>query len=80
MGTQGPLTASDSVLYVIGNKPHAGGDAQAILLVDLAQDLIHVHLLEEREMAELRERDAEIVWPPDVQATIANWQDLARDE
>lgn len=80
MGTQGPLTAEGSVLYVIGNKPHAGGDAQAILLVDVGQDLIHVHLLEEREMAELRERDAEIAWPADVSATIANWQELAREE
>jgi pyruvate/2-oxoglutarate dehydrogenase complex dihydrolipoamide acyltransferase (E2) component len=80
MGTQGPISADDTVLYVIGNKPHAGGDSQAILLIDLAQDLVHVHLLEEREMAELRERDADIAWPPDVQTTIANWQELARDE
>jgi hypothetical protein len=80
MGTQGPLSADGPVLYVIGNKPHAGGDSQAILLIDLTQDLVHVHLLEEREMAELRERDAEIAWPPDVQTTISNWQDLAREE
>jgi hypothetical protein len=80
MGTQGPISIDDTVLYVIGNKPHAGGDSQAILLIDLAQDLVHVHLLEEREMAELRERDADIAWPPDVQTTIANWQELARDD
>jgi hypothetical protein len=80
MGTQGPISLDDTVVYVIGNKPHAGGDSQAILLIDLAQDLVHVHLLEEREMAELRERDADIAWPPDVQTTIANWQELARDE
>jgi len=80
MGTQGPISLDDTVLYVIGNKPHAGGDSQAILLIDLAQDLVHVHLLEQREMAELRERDADIAWPPDVQTTIANWQELARDD
>lgn len=80
MGTQGPISADGPVLYVLGNKPHAGGDAQAILLIDLDQDLIHVHLLEEREMAELRERDAEIAWPGEVQTTIASWQDLARDD
>jgi len=80
MGTQGPLSADGPVLYVIGNKPHAGGDEAAILLIDLSQDLIHVDLLDEREMAELRERDVEIPWPADVQATITNWQDLAREE
>ena len=31
-GTQGPLSADGVVLYAIGNKPHAAGDEQAILL------------------------------------------------
>lgn len=79
MGTQGPLGAEGDVLYVLGNKPHAGGDSQAILLIDLGQDLIHVRLLEETEMAELRERDVEIALPDEVKTTIANWEELARD-
>ncbi len=80
MGTQGPIAAEGAVLYVIGNKPHAGGDSQAVLLVDVDRDLIHVHLLEEQEMAELRERDEEIPWPDDVATTISNWQELARED
>jgi hypothetical protein len=79
MGTQGPILANGDVIYVIGNKPHAGGDSAAILLVDLDQDLIHVRILDETEMAELRERDLEIVLPADVATTIANWEELARD-
>ncbi|RIK94538.1 MAG: hypothetical protein DCC71_23615, partial [Proteobacteria bacterium] len=79
-GTQGPISEQGSVLYAVGNKPHAGGDSQAILLVDLAQDLIHVKLLEELEMSDFRERDAEIVLPEEVEATIANWNELAREE
>lgn len=80
MGTQGPIAAAGQVLYVLGNKPHAGGDSQAVLLVDVDRDLIHVHLLEEQEMAELRERDEEIPWPDDVATTISNWQELARED
>jgi hypothetical protein len=79
-GTQGPISEQGSVLYALGNKPHAGGDSQAILLVDLAQDLVHVKLLEEREMSDFRERDAEIVLPEEVETTIANWNELAREE
>jgi len=79
-GTQGPLSEEGPVLYALGNKPHAGGDSAAILLIDVPRDLIHVHLLDEREMAEFRERDEPIELPADVQTTISNWQDLARDE
>jgi hypothetical protein len=78
-GTQGPLSADGDVLYAIGNKPHAGGDSQAILLIDVSRDLIHVRLLDELEMAEYRERDEEIPLPPDVETTISNWEELARD-
>jgi hypothetical protein len=78
-GTQGPLSAEGDVLYALGNKPHAGGDSQAILLIDVPRDLIHVRLLDELEMAEYRERDETIALPPDVETTISNWEELARD-
>jgi hypothetical protein len=78
-GTQGPLSAEGDVLYALGNKPHAGGDSQAILLIDVPRDLIHVRLLDELEMAEYRERDEVIALPPDVETTISNWEELARD-
>jgi hypothetical protein len=78
-GTQGPLSEENGVLYAIGNKPHAGGDSAAVLLVDPARDLIHVYLLDELEMAELRERDEPIALPADVQTTIENWKEMARD-
>jgi hypothetical protein len=78
-GTQGPLSEENGVLYAIGNKPHAGGDSAAILLVDPARDLIQVYLLDELEMAELRERDEPIALPADVEATIENWKEMARD-
>ena len=78
-GTQGPLSAEGDVLYAIGNKPHAGGDSQAILLIDVPRDLIHVRILDELEMAEYRERDEPIARPPDVETTISNWEELSRD-
>ena len=78
-GTQGPISEENGVLYALGNKPHAGGDSAAILLVDPARDLIHVYLLDELEMAELRERDEPIALPGDVVTTIENWKEMARD-
>jgi hypothetical protein len=78
-GTQGPFSAEGDVLYAIGNKPHAGGDSQAIILIDVPRDLIHVRILDELEMAEYRERDEAIPLPPDVETTISNWEELARD-
>jgi hypothetical protein len=79
-GTQGPLSADGPVLYAIGNKPHAAGEEQAILLIDLDRDLVNVKLMNEMEMQEFRERSEVVELPAEVQTTIANWEDLASDE
>jgi hypothetical protein len=78
-GTQGPLSADGPVLYAIGAKPHAAGDEQAILLVDLDRDLVNVKLMDTAEMQEFRERSEAVELPGEVQTTIANWEDLAGD-
>lgn len=78
-GTQGPLSADGVVLYAIGNKPHAAGDEQAILLIDLERDLVNVKLMNEIEMKEFRERSEPVEVPAEVQVTIANWEDLSGD-
>ena len=79
-GTQGPLSADGPVLYAIGAKPHAAGDEQAILLVDLDLDLVNVKLLDATELQEFRERSQAVELPSEVQTTIANWEDLANDD
>jgi hypothetical protein len=79
-GTQGPLSADGPVIYAIGAKPHAAGDEQAILLVDLEQDLVNVKLMDAKEMQEFRERSQAVELPGEVQTTIANWEDLANDD
>jgi len=78
-GTQGPLSIDGPTLYAIGNKPHAAGDEQAILLVDVDRDVINVKLMNAEEMRDFRERNQAVELPSDVQATIANWEDLADD-
>ena len=78
-GTQGPLSADGPVLYAIGARPHAAGDEQAILLVDLDRDLVNVKLMDTAEMQEFRERSEAVELPGEVQTTIANWEDLAGD-
>ena len=78
-GTQGPLSADGPVLYAIGARPHAAGDEQAILLVDLDRDLVNVKLMDTAEMQEFRERNEAVELPGEVQTTIANWEDLAGD-
>jgi hypothetical protein len=78
-GTQGPLSADGFVLYAIGNKPHAAGDEQAIVLIDLERDLINVKLMNPAELQEFRARSEAIEAPVEVQTTIANWEDLAND-
>ena len=79
-GTQGPLSSDGAVLYVIGNKPHAAGDEQAILLVDVDRDLVNVKLMDPQQMQEFRERSEAVELPGEVQTTIANWEDLANDD
>lgn len=79
-GTQGPLSADGPVIYAIGNKPHGGGDEQAILLIDVDRDLINVKLMNQTELQEYRERSEAVELPTEVQTTIANWEDLANDE
>jgi hypothetical protein len=78
-GTQGPLSADGPVLYAIGARPHAAGDEQAILLVDLDRDVVNVKLMDTAEMQEFRERNEAVELPGEVQTTIANWEDLAGD-
>ncbi|MDD1632895.1 MAG: isoprenylcysteine carboxylmethyltransferase family protein, partial [Methylococcaceae bacterium] len=78
-GTQGPLSIDGPTLYAIGNKPHAAGDEQAILLVDVDRDVINVKLMNAEEMRDFRERNEAVELPSDVQTTIANWEDLADD-
>ncbi len=78
-GTQGPLSADGPVLYAIGNRPHAAGDEQAILLVDLDRDLVNVKVMDATEMQEFRERNEAVELPAEVQTAIANWEDLASD-
>jgi hypothetical protein len=78
-GTQGPLSADGPVLYAIGNKPHAAGDEQAILLVDVERDLVNVKLMNAEDLLDFRERDEAVELPPDVQTTLANWEELAHD-
>jgi hypothetical protein len=78
-GTQGPLSADGPVLYAIGNKPHAAGDEQAILLVDVERDLVNVKLMNAEDLLDFREREEAVELPPDVQTTLANWEDLAQD-
>ena len=79
-GTQGPLSAEGAVLYAIGNKPHAAGDEQAIVLVDLERDLVNVKLMNETEMQAFQERSEAVEAPAEVQLTIANWEDMAGDD
>lgn len=79
-GTQGPLSADGPVLYAIGNKPHAAGDDQAIVLIDVDRDVINVKLMNTEEMRDFRERNEAVEVPGDVQTTIANWEDVESDE
>jgi protein-S-isoprenylcysteine O-methyltransferase Ste14 len=79
-GTQGPLSADGSVLYAIGNKPHAAGDDQAILLIDVDRNVINVKLMNAEEMRDFRERNEAVEVPGDVQTAIANWEELGSDE
>jgi hypothetical protein len=79
-GTQGPLSAEGLVLYAIGNKPHAAGDDQAILLIDVDRDVINVKLMNAEEMRDFRERNESVEVPGEVQTTIANWEELGSDE
>jgi len=79
-GTQGPLSADGPVLYAIGNKPHAAGDEQAILLVDVDRDVINVKLMNAEQMQDFHERNESVEIPGDVQTTIANWEEMGDDE
>ena len=79
-GTQGPLSADGPVLYAIGNKPHAAGDEQAILLIDVDRDVLNVKLMNAEEMQDFHERNESVELPADVQTTIANWEETGDDE
>ena len=79
-GTQGPLSADGAVLYTIGNKPHAAGEDQAILLIDVDRNVINVKLMNAEEMRDFRERNEAVEVPGDVQTTIANWEELGNDD
>lgn len=73
LGTSGPLVQDGSVLYITGNKPHEGGDEQAAVVVDTAQNALRVWLVHGGREQELRDPPAlQVDWPADVLTLQAN--------
>ncbi|AXK40139.1 hypothetical protein [Crenobacter cavernae] len=71
MQVSGPLE-KDRVLYVTGNKPHEGGDANAYLLIDTANRKLEVGLLTRGKLKVYASPGEAIYKPKDVETHIAH--------
>jgi hypothetical protein len=79
LGTSGPLTQEGDLLFVTGNKPHEGGDEQAAVVVDLAQNAVRVWLAHAgQEQDKSDPATATVAWPSDVQAMQSNHKDMKK--
>ncbi|MDR0261253.1 MAG: hypothetical protein LBI76_15745 [Comamonas sp.] len=79
LGTSGPLTQQGDLLFVTGNKPHEGGDEQAAVVVDLAQNAVRVWLAHAgQEQDKSDPATATVAWPSDVQAMQSNHRDMKK--
>lgn len=77
LGISGPLVQDGSLLYITGNKPHDGGDEQAAVVVDTAQNALRVWLVHAGKARELQDpASLEVAWPADVLTMQANLRAL----
>lgn len=77
LGTSGPLVQDGGLLYISGNKPHDGGDEQAAVVVDAAQNAVRVWLVHAGQVREAHDpASLQVDWPADVLALQANLRAL----
>jgi len=72
---QGPISEEKGVVYVTGNKEHAGGSDAAIVLIDVSHDALHVWLLVGGALQEYHEKPGTPPLPEDVQSLLATWSE-----
>ncbi len=70
---QGPISEQNGVVYVTGNKEHAGGSDAAIVVIDVPGDSLHVWLLVSGSLQEYREKAVDRPLPEEVQNLLASW-------
>lgn len=76
LDTSGPLEQEGELLYISGNKPHEGGEEQAAVVIDLAQNALRVWLLHAGQMQDKQDPAATVAWPSSVQAQLDNHKDM----
>lgn len=72
---QGPISEEKGVVYVTGNKQHAGGSDAAIVVIDVPHDSLHVWLLVGGALQEYREKPGEHPLPEEVRSLLASWSE-----
>lgn len=81
LGTSGPLVQEGDLLYITGNKPHEGGDEQAAVVVDPAQNALRVWLVHAGQERDWRDpASITLNWPRDVRTMRSNRQELRRNQ
>jgi len=81
LGTSGPLVQEGDLLYITGNKPHEGGDEQAAVVVDPAQNALRVWLVHAGQERDWRDpASITLDWPRDVRTMRSNRQELRRNQ
>ena len=81
LGTSGPLVQEGDLIYITGNKPHEGGDEQAAVVVDPAQNALRVWLVHAGQERDWRDPTSiTLDWPRDVRTMRSNRQELRRNQ
>ena len=81
LGTSGPLVQDGELLYITGNKPHEGGDEQAAVVVDPAQNALRVWLVHAGQERDWHDpASITLDWPRDVRTLQNNRQELRRNQ
>ncbi|QXZ08309.1 hypothetical protein KUF54_09280 [Comamonas sp. Y33R10-2] len=71
--TVGPLETQDNMLTVFGNRQRMGGEEAAGVVIDPARNGLRIWLLTDGKQIVFTDVDgADIQWPKDMQALIAN--------
>ncbi len=74
MGVEGPIQRSASIYYVIGNRPHFGGEEAAIVAIDETADAVHVWLMSDGELNYYADGQSTGAMPPEIELMLSDWE------
>ncbi len=74
MEVEGPIQHEGPLYFVMGNRPHYGGEEAAIIAIDERADVIHVWLLSGGRLDYYADGRSDLPMPTDIEMMLSDWE------